>query len=507
MTSTSRRLRAGALSLAVLLALAACSTAPRRPPPPLPETWFSIGDDGGPLDERALAGWWSLFGDPELDLWIESAVQRNHDARLALANARAARAGLREARAGLFPRLDLPGQAGRQWIDLPDDVGEIDGLDLGRLRLDTWELALEASWEVDLFGATRARGGAAERQYAGAQAEAVAARIAVASNVAQTYVQLRGLQRQSALLAEALEVARRTEYIAGRRFDIGELTRLDVEATAGERASVEAQLEESRAAEQETGFVLDTLAAAMPGTAAARLAAPAEVPVHAGAIPGGQPLDLLRRRPDVIAAAAQLQAGELNALAARRDLFPKIGLAAAAGRSGLALGDISSATDIRRIGLSLTFPWLDFGATRAAIDAADAEADGAYILLEQALATALEEVETANARVRGEQRRLRALDERAERAASALAMAQRAYELGELGLAEVLDAQAARLDADAQRVQARMALTTAQIALFTALGGGWHPGAGEDGGVEAVRRALPEGEADSQLPRGDSPRG
>jgi len=470
--------KALAAPLLLALALSACSSAPQHPAPQLPDTWFSAAG-AHPADAESLASWWRQFDDPQLTALVHRAMQQNHDVRLAMARVDSARAQLRQSRAGLLPSFDLPGSASRQWIENDQDAEPGSPLaefipDDDPIAFDSWELALQATWELDLFGATRARRDSAARQLRSAEAQTVAARLAVASNTAQGYLQMRALQGQRALLVEGIEVARELERIAGLLFHAGEVTRLDVEATSAERASREADLDELDIHLAEAQLALDTLLAEPPGSSAARLAASTAVPLAESRIAAGQPIDLLRRRPDLIAEAARLDAAELQALAARRDLFPKLAVQAAVGRSGFALGDtISSASNFARVGATFGLP-LDYANRGAAIELADAEGEGAYIAFEQALARALEEVERGLTRIAGQQRRHAALSRTREHRERAHRLAQRSYELGEANLSEVLDAQRSALQARQRALEGRTALATAQVALYVALGGGWN---------------------------------
>jgi NodT family efflux transporter outer membrane factor (OMF) lipoprotein len=469
-----------AAPLLLALALSACSSAPQHADPQLPEGWFSAAGAQS-ADAETLAAWWRQFDDPQLTALVSRAMQQNPDVRLAMARVTAARAQLRQSRAGLLPSFDLPGSASRQWIENDQDAEPGSPLadfipDDDVISVDTWELALQATWELDLFGATRARRDSAARQLRSAEAQTVAARLAVAANTAQGYLQLRALQGQRALLIEGIDVARELERIAGLLFHAGEVTRLDVEATSAERASLEADLDELDIHLAEAQLALDTLLAEPPGSTAARLAASAPVPLAEQHIAPGQPIDLLRRRPDLIAEAARLDAAELQSLAARRDLFPKLAVQAAVGRSGFALGDgISSASNFARVGATFGLPLLDYPRRGAAIDLADAEGETAYIAFEQALARALEEVERGLTRMAGQQRRHVSLSRTREHRERAHRLAQRSYELGEANLSEVLDAQRGALQARRQALEGRAALATAQVALYVALGGGWQP--------------------------------
>jgi outer membrane protein, multidrug efflux system len=472
------RLTRTPLAWGLALALGACSSVPDRPQPDVPDSWFHAVREQ-PADADALADWWQQFDDPVLTQLVRKALQNNRDIRLAMLRVDTARAQLRQARAGLFPTFDLPGSASRQWIENnnePDPNSPVGQFvpDEDVITFDNWELALQASWELDIFGATRARTDSARQEIRSAHAQAIAARLAVASNTAQGYMQLRALEGQRALLVEGIELAAELERIAGKLFEAGEVTRLDVEASAAERASLQADLDELDINLAEARLALDTLLAEPPGSTAQQLSASTKVPLADKPIPPGQPLDLLRRRPDLIAEAAQLQAAQLQSLAARRDLFPTLAVQAAVGRSGLALGNaFSTASNFARLGATFGLPFLDYRRRGAAIDLADVEGEGAYLGFQQALAEVLEEVERSLVRAEGQQRRQESLRTTLRHREYAYELAQKSYRLGEANLNEVLDAQRGSLQARQQALQGRTALATSQVALFVALGGGW----------------------------------
>ena len=472
------RLARTPLVWALALALGACSSVPERPVPDVPDSWFHAVRQQ-PADTETLADWWQQFDDPVLTRLVRKALNNNRDIRSAMLRVDTARAQLRQARAGLFPTFALPGSASRQWIENNNEPNPNSPIgqfipDEDVITFDTWELALQASWELDIFGATRARTDSARQQIRSAQAQAIAARLAVASNTAQGYMQVRAFEGQRALLLEGIELAAELEHIASRMFEAGEVTRLDVEASAAERASLQADLDELEINLAEARLALDTLLAEPPGSVAREFEASAKVPLAGRPIPPGQPLDLLRRRPDLIAEAAQLQTAQLQSLAARRDLFPTLALQAAVGRSGLALGNaFSTASNFARLGATFGLPFLDYRRRGAAIDLADVEGESAYLGFQQALAEALEEVERSLVRIDGQKRRLDSLRTTLRHREYAYELAQTSYRLGEANLNEVLDAQRGSLRARQQALQGRTALATAQVALFVALGGGW----------------------------------
>src|SRR3546814_5385887 len=105
-----------------------------------------------PADAESLAVWWRQFDDPQLTALVSRAMQQNHDVRLAMARVTAARAQLRQSRAGLLPSFDLPGSASRQWNENDQEAEPDSPLadfipDDDVISFDTWELALQATWE------------------------------------------------------------------------------------------------------------------------------------------------------------------------------------------------------------------------------------------------------------------------------------------------------------------------------------------------------------------------
>lgn len=467
---------AGALAFALAL-LAGCATPAPHASIALPYAFSGASDGSGrPIDPATMARWWRAFDDPLLHEFVEAGLSRNLQIQMAMADIRAARAQLRQATAGLLPVFDTPLQASRTWQENPLEgsrIGEAVGLSGSTLRIDTWQAAVEGQWLPDLFGAARARRQAAGRQLGAAEAEAVAVRIAVAANIAQAYLQIRGLLAQRQALEELIAVARESERATRGFFELGAVTQLDVAAASAERASAEAQRGELEAGLVEASFALDTLLDASPGTARRRMGSGTNIPLTASRIPTGQPIELLQRRPDVIAATAGLDAAELQALAARRDLFPQLGLSASASRMGFSLGDLSSTSDMANVAAQLTFPWLS-PANRAEVPLADAEVARGFVALRQTIATAVEEVEIATGQMEARRRQQGAAGTAVTLQHERLALARRAYETGFSNITEILEAQQGLLQARQSVIEARLALANAQVGLWTALGGGWN---------------------------------
>lgn len=395
--------------------------------------------------------------------------------------------------------FDIPSEASRSWQESPlagSAIGEGLGLSGDTIRIDSWEIMLQGQWQPDIFGSARTRRTAAAVQLGAAEAQAVATRLAIVANVAQTYVQVRALLAQRAALEELIVVARQSERATQGFFSLGEATQLDVAAAAAELAALEAQRGELESGYVQAAFALDTLIDRPPGTARAMIGNGGRIPRARGEIPLGQPIELLQRRPDVIAATAQLSAAELEALATRRDLFPQIGVGATASRMGFSLADLSSTSNMAAVAAQLSFPWLS-AANRAAVPIADADVEIGFVALRQAIAGSLQEVEVAAAEVAIRGRQQHAMAQAVNRQHERLSLAGRTYETGLANLTDVLEAQQGLLQARQQQAEAQAALAVAQIRLYTALGGGWRTQGAEDADLAAEpipdRIGKPEG--------------
>ena len=128
-----------------------------------------------------LQHWWRRFDDPLLAELVERAVAHNYDVRIALASVQSARAQALRAQSALLPQIGAAASADRYWIDPDNEQLAQQGYD--EFRVDQWQLALQTSWEVDLFGSTRLRLQAAQQQQLASLAEVHATRLSIAASL------------------------------------------------------------------------------------------------------------------------------------------------------------------------------------------------------------------------------------------------------------------------------------------------------------------------------------
>lgn len=467
-----RRLLAVPL-VTLLVLLAACSTAPPAAPPrpaDIPAAWRSPLPHGG--SSAALGAWWQAFSDPALFRLVEHAQAQSPTLAQAAARRRQAEAGAAQARAALLPALTANAQAQR-------------GHNLSGMAgtATTASGSLNASWELDLFSGQRAAAEAGAAEASAATADWHAARVSLAADVAQAYVQLRLAQARE----ESAELDTRfAEQLAGwgrAQYQAGLLSASDAALLNTERAVASANRSQWRAEAQIALQTLALLCGQRAEVLAAELAPPdiakqgfdlrRSQPRAPAFDVAGLPAQLLAQRPDLAAAHRRWIAALQQQRSIEAQRWPQLSLAAMAGETRLRVGGASSSASTWSFGPALSLPLFDAGLRKARAEVAEAAADEAAAALQARWQQAVAEVEQQLQRVAASVEREREVD-----------AVRREWE----GIALRTGAQAqAGLQSGAQRnttyrnalaaydavlgVRAEQAL--AWIGLYRALGGGW----------------------------------
>ncbi|WP_111494692.1 efflux transporter outer membrane subunit [Marinobacter bohaiensis] len=456
------------LALAPLL-LAGCAVGPdyQAPDVQAPEQ-FSEARDSAPFSAADEARFWGGFNDPVLADLIDDVMTDNQTLQAALARFERADALLRGARADRMPTIGASASARSQHLA----EAERTSADTGDADVDVYRVSANASWELDLFGRLRraSEAQAARLQAAGAELDAL--RVSLAGEVAASYFELRGLQQQLDVARNNVRIQRESLDIVRSRLDAGRSTRFD------ERRA-EAQLERTRAALPQLEadvrvrmHRIAVLSGRAPGELIPRLSEAEPLPSALPLIPAGTPGDVLRRRPDILAAERQLAAATADIGVATADLYPRFSLDALLGSVAVDGGDLFSAgAESRAVGLGIDWSFLNFGRVRSRIDAADADAQAALANYRQAILDALEETENRLVRYARAQERTERLQASARAAREAAELARTRYEQGYIGYFEVLDAEREQLDSENALEQGRTASVLAMVNLYRALAG------------------------------------
>lgn len=448
---------------------AACSLTPPLPPPrvDLPTHWAEATP--APTTGPALARWWQRFDDPVLSELVTTALADNRDLAVARARLREARAAAGIADSRLGPTLAARGSGGLRRDDLQAE----------RLRFPPGEqsfhqLGLDASWEVDLFGASRA---AAKAATAGADAAGYGladVQVSLAAEVAREYFALRGAQARLAVAKRNIALQEDALSLLGSRVRAGLAPAIDATKARADLALLRGSQAPLDAAVATSGYRLAVLTGVAPGALPDTLATPRPLPDAAVAPPPGLPSDLLSRRPDLKRAEAEVLAANERVGVARADLLPKFYLSGLLARAEEDNGGVSFGPGLLySIGPSVSLPIFNAGRLRAKVDIADARLAQALARYEQALLFAVQDVETALVNLARERQRSADIAAAVEAATLTRRLARTRYARGLADYFAVIDAQRALQASEDALAASRTACVQHLVALYKALGGGW----------------------------------
>jgi outer membrane protein, multidrug efflux system len=454
-----RLARATGLACAIAM-LAGCAT--RAP---------TVADLGGvsipsqwaervPTGTGPLPAWWSGFGDPLLVELVAAAERGNTDLATARANVRQARALRAEAAAALLPSLAATGVAQVNGEPLPNN----------------FQAGFDARWEADLFGANRHAVAVQDAQLRARAATLAATQVSVAAEVALAYLDLRGTQVRGTVARESLASQLETLQISRWRQQAGLGTSLEVEQAVTAVEQTRAALPALQAAANKSAHALAVLVGEPPATLLARLAASApSVPQPRSDVAVAVPADVLRQRPDVLAAEQQLRAAAADVAAADAQRWPALNLSGSLAWSGATLGAVGSVAAARTLLATLAQPLFDAGLRNAQLAAKQAAFDASNASYRAAVLGALQDVEDALASLSSDRERLASLQQALAAARNASLLATQRYASGLIDFLNVLETQRTLLSVQDSVATTQATLAADHVRLYKALGGGWRP--------------------------------
>ncbi|MES1980922.1 MAG: efflux transporter outer membrane subunit [Pseudomonadota bacterium] len=430
-----------------------------------PLRWYAGSTVQLPHDGKLtdLSRWWQQQGDLLLVELIDAAQAVSPSIASARTRIEQARAGSVAAGAALGPTLDGTLSASRSSAQPPLPMGTVA------------QGALQASWEIDLFGGRRAGRNAAQAQFEGAQAGWHDARVSIAAEVANQYYDLRACEKLLAILrsdaTSRSETARLSQLSANAGF-------LAPASAALARAS--AAEGNSRATQQQASCDL-SVKALVALTALAepelrrRLAeAPGDFPQAASIVISSLPAQTLAQRPDVFAAEREVAAASASVGSVQAQRYPRLSLSGSVGAASFRTGGTNTQLTTWSIGpLALTLPIFDGGVRAANVDAARARYEEAAASYRSSVRQAVREVEQA----------LVILNSTASRNDDALIAVEgfrvsfesteARYQNGLVSLVELEEVRRTRLAAEIALVTLQRERMGGWISLYRAAGGGW----------------------------------
>jgi NodT family efflux transporter outer membrane factor (OMF) lipoprotein len=464
------------LSLVLAAApLVACAGAgPVRAPDVSVPARFEAPPAAQAAAPATLDRWWILYGDPELQRLVERALVNAPDAKTAnarLVEARAQRnANLRLA----YPTGSLNGNASDTYNRvIAGDLLNFPGFSNSGSS-QSYGLAFDVSWEVDLFGRVRQGRRLVESDYAANRFNIEGTRASLAASVADSLFAARGLAIQLADAQETARIRGELNSIASRRAERGLSPRSDVERTASDLAQAQAQATQAQADLQAARRQLLLLVGdgvAPLATLPIEAAPPGTPPAPPATVPG----ELLQRRPDVREAEMRLAAAISQYKIDQLELFPKFTLKPGIGITRSDQPSFSSTTARWTLGAGMSVPVLDRPRLKQLAKVSGARAEEAVIAYEKTVQTAYAEAENALVLLASDDNRVAILAAGEAQARSAYLAARTRYDAGLEDLNTTLSTEQAWRAARTALTAAQVQALRRSVQTFKALGGGWTP--------------------------------
>jgi NodT family efflux transporter outer membrane factor (OMF) lipoprotein len=344
---------------------------------PLDQPWRASSVPAGGIQDDWLAG----FGDAELSALVAEAVANNPDLRMTALRVEQAAVYVRIAQAELRPKVNIFGTGGTN-LSGGDLTSALQGGMLG------------ISWEPDLWGRLRYARNAAQEAHASIAADQEFARQSLAANVAKTWFTATQIQLERRVAEAMAEAAQGLIELEVERARVGAGNELDVAVARARRASLEDSVRQLDLAHTQTLRALELLLGRYP---AAELVAPRELPALPAGIPAGFPLEMLERRPDIVAAERRVAAAFNRVGEAKAARLPRIVLSAsvAAVRSDILELKDDFENPSAGLGARLLAPLYQGGALKAQVEVRTLEQQEALADYARLALRALGDVENA----------------------------------------------------------------------------------------------------------------
>jgi NodT family efflux transporter outer membrane factor (OMF) lipoprotein len=475
--SLRRHARLGVLTLAG--ALAACSVGPTfRPPPASNAAGYEPGGTaaltpvaGAPtqrlvITEKLAADWWTLFHSPALDALVRQAMANNPGLAAAEDNLRAAQDVATAARGALYPQIDAAAGAERQRQNYAAF-----GLKLPAATFNTFSIGPAVSYSLDLFGKNRRmiEERTAQADLAGYRRDATY--LALTGNVVSDALMIASLRAQIKAVTGIIDDDEHTLALVRQRAGVGLVGDADV-------ARAEAQLAGDRMAlpplRQRLSIVRHAFSVLEGKTPAAWQ--PPEFSLDSltlpDTIPVALPSRLVHRRPDILAAEAELHAASASVGVATAAMYPDITLTASATQIASAQV-FTMAGSIWSLAAGISAPLFHGGALSAQKHAAEANEAAALQGYRQTVLQAFAQVADTLDALRHDTELLSDARATLRAADRSEALTRQNYAVGAIGLTDLLDAQRVRQHALIADTQAAAQRYVDTADLFLAMGGGW----------------------------------
>lgn len=415
--------------------------------------------------------WWQQFNDPVLDSLITLGMERNYNLAIAQKRAEMARAAVGQARSGWMPSVNL--NAGWNRSQSSGALGK--GETYPPEPTSYFNAGLSASWEIDIFGKVASGVKQRKAQYQASRAEYAGTMVSLAAQIASTYITLRQYQQQYDIAMAHAERQMKTVKIAEARFETTLASKLDVAQAWGTYYSTQSSVPMLRNSIRRTITAIALLVGEYPQSIEAWLSIPGTLPDSHEDVAMGVPSDLLRRRPDIAQAEADLAAAAAAAGIAKKDFLPTLTLNGSIGTSARELSNLFSSNSFT-YSISPTLSWNLFDGLdrKYALQSARENLDATAASYQLTIMTAVEEANNAISTYYSSLEQQDIIQKVINQNNEALTLALDRYKHSLSPMSDVITAQLNALSSENNLVTARATSLQALISLYEALGGGYN---------------------------------
>ena len=473
-TTARQRVIRKQLGLVVLAGAAAlsggCMVGPDylKPKADTPESYKENADWklAEPQDQLPRGKWWEIFGDPQLNSYVEQVEISNQNVAIAEAQFRQARSLVQAARSAYFPIVSVGASVQRS-----SPSTTLGTRPAQRGTLTDYSLPLDLTWELDLWGKLRRGLESAQATAQASAADLEGVRLSAQAQLAQSYFQLRALDADKQLLEQSAAAYEKTLTLTKNRYASGVASRSDVALAETQLRSTQAQAIDVGVARAQFEHAIAILMGKPPSIFSIP---PAPLTALPPPVPAGIPSELLERRPDIAGAERRMAAANAQIGVAQAAYYPTLTLGASVGFETTDLARwISYPSRFWSIGPALSETLFDAGLRRAQTDSARAAYDAGVASYRQTVLTGFQEVEDNVAALRILEREAEVQDAAVQAARQSVVLITNQYKAGTVSYLDVVVAQAAALSNERTAVDIQGRRITASVLLVKALGGGW----------------------------------
>ncbi len=436
----------------------------------LPAQFHSQAADLTP--DPAVEKWWSGFHDPVLDSMVERALHANVELKIAASRVLEVRVGLGATRAAWLPSIDATESQHRISGGLP--AASVRSSVWAPFDTNLFHQGFDASWEIDFFGGKRHALDAAAADVAAAEEARRETLVTLLGEIARNYGELRGAQRRLAIARENIRVESDALKLIRARVAAGLETGLELQRQTSQLAASKAKTPVLESAQQVSLYRMSVLLGEEPGTLAGELGDVKPLPATPSLVAVGLPSDLLKRRPDILRADAEIAAASARVGVARSEFFPKITLTGNAGRLGTSFSGVTlGATSFFAVGPAVRLPIFTGGRLKANLRTQQERLTQAQLAYRDTVLRAIEETEDALTTYNYEQERRNTVRAAAQALMEATRLSTDLYTRGLSDFLAVLDAERRQLAMEDELAQSEIAVFIDLVSLYKALAGGW----------------------------------